>query len=145
MKRKQSVDLHDGEVVTKQNERRDVDDILRPVPQMGQQLGRTGREQPDEVADDHVPTPAAHVNTTDHSSKDDYSPPWQVEAALVQGNSRLVHDDANEERSRQQREGVEQLVHLVPIVSVSPMRSWRNGRLPSCRRRKGAMSRCVAP
>ena len=35
-----------------------MDDVLRPVPQMGQQLRRASGEKPDEVADDDVPADA---------------------------------------------------------------------------------------
>ena len=56
MKREQSVDLHDREVVSEQDERGHVDDVLRAVPEMREELGCARCEEPDEVTDDNIPT-----------------------------------------------------------------------------------------
>ena len=55
MKREEGVELHDGEVVTEEDECGDVDDVLGPLQEMREELGGTGSHEPDEVGDDDVP------------------------------------------------------------------------------------------
>ena len=53
--------------------------------------------------------------------RDRYVPPRQVVAALVYRNRRLVDDITDEERTGEEGEGVEQLVHLSERVSTQDM------------------------
>ena len=61
MKSEQRIYLHDREVVPKQNECRDVNDVLRAVPEMREELGRSRGSKPDDVARDHVPRVLSRV------------------------------------------------------------------------------------
>jgi hypothetical protein len=55
MKGEQGVYLHYREVVPEQNECRDVNDILRAVPEMREELGCSRGGEPHEVAQDYIP------------------------------------------------------------------------------------------
>ena len=55
MKCEECVKLHDGEVVTKEDERGDVNDILWSVPEVREQFGGTRRHEPDDITDHHIP------------------------------------------------------------------------------------------
>lgn len=94
MQCEQRIELHDCEVVPEEDERRDVYDVHWPVPEMRQKLRCTSRKQPDAVTEYNVP-------------------PWQMVAAVHDGDRRLVHDVGNQARPDQKREGVEELVHLI--------------------------------
>lgn len=55
VKREQSIDLHDGEIISKRDECGDVDDVLWPVPEMGHDLERSCCGEPDDVRRNNVP------------------------------------------------------------------------------------------
>ena len=61
MKSEQCIYFHDREVVPKQNECRDVNNVLRSVPEMREELGRSRGSKPDEVARNHVPRALSRV------------------------------------------------------------------------------------
>lgn len=63
MKSEQCIYLHDREVIPKQNECRDVDDVLRAVPEMREKLGGSRGSKPDGVAQDHVPRILSRVTS----------------------------------------------------------------------------------
>jgi hypothetical protein len=87
MKRKQRIYLHDCEVVPKQNKCGDVNDVLRAVPEMREELGRSRGRKPDNVAQDHVPMVLSHMSlrvvilSTYHHGK--WKPPVSVESVLL--------------------------------------------------------------
>lgn len=58
VQRAQCVELHDGKVITEEDEGRDVDDVLRSVPQMGEKLHRAGGNEPDQIRDENFPKDA---------------------------------------------------------------------------------------
>ena len=92
VQREKRVHLHHGEVVTERDEGRDMDDVLRPLPQVGQKLGCPRCSQPDNVTQDDVP-------------------PRQVEAAIIDRYRGLPYDDSDETRANQEGERVEEFVH----------------------------------
>jgi len=101
MKGEQGVYLHYREVVPEQNECRDVNDILRAVPEMGEELGRSRGGEPDEVAQDYIP-------------------PRQMKASVIRRNRTLVNNVPNESRASKKSEGIEQLVnHRVRYIWVN--------------------------
>jgi len=55
VKGEERVQLHDRKVVTEEDECGDVDDVLRPLPKVGQELDSTGAEEPEQVRDYDVP------------------------------------------------------------------------------------------
>ena len=111
MQSQQSIYFHYGEVVAEQNKRGNVDHILGPVPKMGEQFRCPSRQKPNEVTNDDIPESETCERSLNFPSQAN-APPGQVVATLVDGDSRLVDNVADEEGTREQREGVEQLVHL---------------------------------
>ena len=87
MKSEQCIYLHDREVVPKQNECRDVNDVLRAVPEMREELGRSRGRKPDNVARDYVPRElsrvilSAMILSTYHHGK--WKPPLSVGSVLL--------------------------------------------------------------
>jgi len=87
MKSEQCVYLHDREVVTKQYECRDVNDVLRAVPEMWEELGRSRGSKPDGIAQDHVPRVLSRmalsvvILSTYHHGK--WKPPLSVGSVLL--------------------------------------------------------------
>lgn len=87
MKSEQCIYLHDREVVPKQNECRDVNNVLRAVPEMWEELGRSRGSKPDRVAQDHVPRVLSRVAlsvmmlSTYHHGK--WKPPLSVGNVLL--------------------------------------------------------------
>lgn len=69
MQGQERVKFHNGEVIAEQNERRHVNDILRSIPQVREQLGSTCSRKPDDIAQEDVPverqvnTPGRRKNT----------------------------------------------------------------------------------
>lgn len=55
VQRNQSIKFHDRKVVAESNERRDVNNILRPIPQMRQKLRSSRCGQPDSITRQNVP------------------------------------------------------------------------------------------
>jgi hypothetical protein len=55
VQRNQGVELHDSKVVAERDKRRDIDDVLGAMPEMGQQLGSTGCAQPHSITRENVP------------------------------------------------------------------------------------------
>lgn len=55
VEREQGIKLHDSKVVTERNKGRNVDDILRAVPQVRQELGGTGSAKPNGITRQNVP------------------------------------------------------------------------------------------
>jgi hypothetical protein len=47
MEREERIQFHDGEIVPKEDERRDIYDVTGRMPEMREELGSTGREKPD--------------------------------------------------------------------------------------------------
>lgn len=60
MQCEQSINLHDREVITEQDERRHVDNMARLMPQMWEQFERPRYRQPDNVTENNIPTKVAH-------------------------------------------------------------------------------------
>ncbi len=87
MKSEQCIYLHDREVVPKQNECGDVNDVLRAVPEMREELGRSRGSKPDHVAQDHIPMALSRVPlqvvilSTYHHGK--WKPPLSVGSVLL--------------------------------------------------------------
>lgn len=55
MEGEQRVYFHYCKVVPEKNECRDVNDVLRAVPEMGEELARSRGREPDKVAQDDIP------------------------------------------------------------------------------------------
>jgi hypothetical protein len=87
MKGKQRIYLHDREVVPKQNKCGDVNDVLRAVPEMREELGRPRGRKPDDVAQDYVPMILSRMSLqvvilgTYHHGK--WKPPESVGSVLL--------------------------------------------------------------
>lgn len=61
MKSEQCIYFHDREVVPKKNECRDVNNVLRAIPEMREELGRSRGSKPDKIAQNHVPRALSRV------------------------------------------------------------------------------------
>jgi hypothetical protein len=87
MKCKQRIYLHDRKVVPKQNKCRDVNDVLRAVPEMWEELSRSRGRKPDNVAQDHVPMVLSQMSSqtvmlsTYHHGR--WKPPDSVGSVLL--------------------------------------------------------------
>ena len=110
MKCEECVKLHDGEVVTEGDKGRDVDDVLGTVPEMGEELGGTRGEEPDEVRHQDIPRSGEVRRSTRQAPirEAEASPDGQV-VLLLRG---LDAEVAHEARAEKKRERVEELVNL---------------------------------
>lgn len=111
MKSKQCIYLHDREVIPKQNECWDVNDVLRAVPEMREELGRSRGSKPDEVARDHVPGVLSRVTLLAVMILSNL-PPRQMKTTVIRRQRTLVNNVPNESRASEKSEGIEQLVNL---------------------------------
>ena len=105
----QGIDLHDGEVVAKEDKRGNEDDVFGLVPQMRQQLQSTRRRQPNEIGAENVPVKGLRRG---HRMDKRCLPPWQMVSTLFDRDSTLVHEICNQTRADQKGKGVENFVHL---------------------------------
>jgi len=100
------IKFHDGEVVTEQNERRHVNDILWPSPQMREELGSSCSREPDNVTREDIPV-EYHVSAAVRHRLHRYVPPRQMVTALFHRFRTLPHEDDDKARANKERQRIE--------------------------------------
>lgn len=105
------IELHNGEVVTKQNECRHVNDILWSLPQVREQFGGTCSRKPDNITREDVPAEHRQYRGKLINFRGRV-PPRQMVTALVYRFHTLRHEDGNKTWTNKEREWIEQFVNL---------------------------------
>jgi hypothetical protein len=106
MQGQKRINLHDGEVVTEQNECGHVNNILWTTPQVREQLGGTRSRQPDKITREDVPA----VSCKYHSEMANFYrhvPPRQMVTAFTHRLRALPREDGNETWAGKERQRIE--------------------------------------
>lgn len=110
VKGEQSVHLHDGEVVTEGNEGWNVNDVLRPLPQVREELHCTGEGKPSHVGQDDFP--ANEAASVSEQTRIEHRQSFVPDGKMVIAFSCFHAEVGDEDRSDEQGQRVEKFVNL---------------------------------
>lgn len=96
----QGVNFHDCKIISKEDERRDIDDMPGVVPEMRQKFECTGCHEPDEPTQKDVP-------------------PWEMVTSFFNRFETLGNDNTDKDRPGEKGKGINKFVqHRISNVRV---------------------------